>query len=157
MKRDTLLGRLEAWVQEEAGAQMRLLELLRRQRAALCASRRDGVEKAALAVEATMAERDARDRRRDDLIGAFARHFDVDPAALTVGSIAERLGDNGVRLAQMRAQLRTKTIEVQREGRIVAVLVRQNRALLREVIECVVGTAEAGVSDDGARILDARA
>ena len=51
MKRDTLLGRLEAWAQAETGAQTRLLALLRRQRKSLEASKHKDVETAAIAID----------------------------------------------------------------------------------------------------------
>lgn len=156
-KPDTLLGHLEAWVQEETGAQLRLLDLLERQEKAVSSKRSADMREAARKIEAELETRGARDRRRRDIFNAFARAWDVSANALTVGSIAERLGEHSERLVRMRTELASLTEEVRRMGRRATVLVRQNQSVLQEVIEFLVDQDGKDGADMGGRLVDAKA
>lgn len=156
-KPTTLLGHLEAWVQDETGAQFRMRDLLARQEKALKGHDADEMRAAVDAMEVELTSRDARERRRGEIFGAFARAWEISVGALTLRSIGERLGDHAQRLWRMRSDLESIAKDVQTRASRVAVLVRVNRSVINDVLEGLVG-CQTGSSDDfRGRLLDAEA
>ena len=150
-----LLPRFEAWAQEEIGAQQALGAALEGHARVLARGRPQEVE-------ASLAELDAADPRGserraelDRLLGEFARRAGVAVETLTLGSVAERFGQRGARLTRLRAELRDITTVVRDRSRTMTLVARQQRALVVQVLEAVLGR-EALEGNRGA-VVDGRA
>ncbi len=150
-----LLGRLEASVQEEIEAQRRLRALLADEARALRGSDLAELRAALERIGAEIDRRVARDARRKPLLAALARAFGVGRDTLTLGSIAERAGERGTRLARLREELRAAHADADAAARRAATLVRINRAALRDVVALLAGHAPDDPVPAGG-LLDAR-
>lgn len=152
-----LLRQLEACVQEELGAQGRALEGLRAQGEALRLGDPAALDACGRRLEGELGSVAARGERRALLIRRLAGAWRVDPRALTLASIAERAGDEGRRLARMRARLREVAAGVARQTRRNALHARLAQRTWGEVLEGVL----AGISGQSApvdgRLVDAEA
>jgi hypothetical protein len=153
-----LANRLIAWLQEELGAQQRLRGLLVEEERAIRAADADALSAAALRVEEEVRAGAARERRRGELMRAFGRAFGADPRALSLTSLAERLGA-GTREAEavlhVRGELRQVAAEVARLGRRIASLARYHDKLFTELMGTLLGV-EASRSNEGGVLIDAR-
>jgi hypothetical protein len=153
----TLLRHLEAYVQEEIGAQGRTLALLEAQQAAVATSEPESVAKATQAIEDELRTVAARARRRDELLRGFARFWNIDPQSLTFASLIERAGPEGERLRRQRRDLRTTAGRVARRARVVGTAARAHQRLTAEIIETVLADDERQAAGTGGVLVDAEA
>jgi hypothetical protein len=149
----TWLRQLEAYVQEELGAQGRLTGLLETQERALLSHERDALTSASEALQAEIAGSAARARRRDELVGQLARAWGVDASALTLASIARRSGVDGERLTRQRAELQRASQRVQKLARRANSAARLHSRLSGDIVRaCLAAGGEADVDAGGALV-----
>jgi len=157
MNADNLLRRLEAYVQEEIGAQSRALEFLEAQEQAI----RDGdagrIASCGSAVEAELRKVGERGRRREALLGELGRLWALAPKTLTLSSICERAAPGSERLARQTADLRKVVAAVTRSSRRLATAARMHRGLVLEVIETVLAGGDELCLAAGGTLVDAEA
>jgi hypothetical protein len=148
-------NRLEANLREELAAQVELLELLRRQEAAVVARTPDELVEVTSRIESALSAAAARRLRREPILRKVAELVQAAPSALTLRSIAERLGDEGVRLRGLREELREATSRVVRQNRRVAAVVGLHRRLNQEVLELVLAEEDSNPFERTGALVDA--
>ena len=157
MNTDNLLRQLEAYVQEEIGAQRRALEFLEDQERAI----RDGdaarISNSGSCVEGELRKVPGRSRRRAALLEEFGRLWAVAPKTLTLTSICERVGESSGRLARQTEELRCAVASVARSARRLASAARMHQRLVSEVIENVLAGEEQTCVAAGGTLIDAEA
>lgn len=156
---DTLINHLEANIREELAAQDRLLMLLEEQEQAIIAGLSEGVSIASKALDSESAGAARRTVSRKRLVKGISEAWHVPSGAMTLGSIAERAGERGKRLSELRSDLREKANEVARKNRRVASVARLHHQVIREVINTIFRDDEGGYLDGEAAgtLIDAEA
>jgi len=134
-----LLPRLESWAQEELGVQQRLAEALAVHERELGSGDADAIAASLTAIDAVDARGAARRRELDTVLRELAEAWGLATGVLTLGSVAERFGQDGARLARLRTTLRETCTDVQQRSRRVALIARQQREVVRLALETVVG------------------
>jgi hypothetical protein len=135
-------NRLEASLRDELAGQSELLQLLRRQESAVVTRTPDELVELTSRIETALSTAAARRLRRAPILRALAELLQVAPSALTLRSIADRLGSDGARLLVLREELRDVSAHIVRQNRRIAAVVGLHRRINQEVIELVL--AEAG-------------
>jgi len=157
MNEDNLLRRLEAYVQEEIGAQRRALEYLEAQEQAI----RDGdaarIASCGRSVDVELRKVGERGRRREALLAELGGLWAVAPKTLTLSSICERAAQGSERLARQTADLRKVVAAVTRTSRRLASAARMHRGLTMEVIETVLAGEDELCVASGGTLVDAEA
>lgn len=148
-------NRLEANLREELASQVELLELLRRQEAAVVARTADDLVEVTSCIESTLSAAAARRLRREPILRTVAELMQVAPSSLTLRSIAERLGEEGSRLRSLREELREATSRVVRQNRRVAAVVGLHRRLNQEVLELVLAEDDSNPFERTGALVDA--
>ncbi|MFT6361706.1 MAG: hypothetical protein ACJAZ8_000100 [Planctomycetota bacterium] len=149
---DGLIPRLEAWVQEELGAQRKLLENLKCQERAIVTTDLDSLDQYIQEGRDLRAKSGPRDRRRHMLLKDFERVWSVSAKAMTLGSIVARLGSNGRRLDILRRDLKTTLKEIGGLARRVRTFARYHQSVIHEVVEDVLETNADAISQGGALV-----
>jgi hypothetical protein len=153
----TLLRQLEAYIQEEIGAQQRLLALLGSQERALVAGVPAEIAAATQKLERELHALPQRARRRSELLDALAKTWNVAPRALTLASVIERVGDDGDRLRRQRSELRNCAGQVARATRRNAFNARAQERVNGEMLQAVLAAgSNAPLATSGA-LVDAEA
>lgn len=134
-----LLPRFEAWAQEEIGAQQALCAALEGHARVLGRGRPEEVEASLVQLDAADPRGGERRAEFEKLLCEFARRSAVAVETLTLGSVAERFGDRGARLARLRTELRDVATVVRDRTRTMTLVARQQRALVVQVLEAVLG------------------
>ncbi len=134
-----LLPRFEAWAQEEIGAQQALRAALEAHARVLARGRPDEVEAGLAELDAADPRGGERRRELEKLLCDFARRAGVAAETLTLGSVAQRCGERGARLARLRTELRDVATIVRDRTRTMTLVARQQRALVVQVLEAVLG------------------
>lgn len=153
----TWLRQLEAYVQEELGAQGRLIALLEDQERALLSHSRPAIESASHALQAQFAASSTRSRRREELVSRIAQVWGVAPQTLTLASIAERAAADGERLARQRAELQRATRKAQRLARRTAAAARLHSRLSNEIVRACLGADALSPRVEAGTVVDAEA
>jgi hypothetical protein len=107
------------------------------QERAIVAHRPAELERATRGLEAGLLGEAERGKRRASVIALLAAAWGVPARAMTLGSIAERAGDDGRRLVRLRDELRAATGRVLRQNRRVAALTASHRRLVQDVIRAI--------------------
>lgn len=137
--------KLEAYLQEEKGAQGRLLALLEAQEKAVVEGDTSALEITGAELEQELAGEPRRERRRREILNEIGRALGVPVGILTVRSLAERLGPDGERLMRLRDELREALVAVRRKSGRVAAIARGQRDIVRDVMCLLFGEPdEAG-------------
>ena len=153
----TLLRHLEAYVQEEIGAQGRTLALLDAQQEAVSSSDPAAIARSTSAIEGELRVVAARARRRDELLKGFARLWQIDVRSLTFASLIERAGPQAERLRRQRHDLRTAAGRVARRARVVGSAARVHQRLTADIIETVLSDEASDTVGSGGVLVDAEA
>jgi hypothetical protein len=149
--------RLSGWLQEEIAAQHRLDAALTEQERAMRAVETDAILASGERITEELRGASARERRRDALMRELGLAWGVDPKALTLNSIAGRLGREtreADTLLRQRSDLRTVAAMVARRGRRIASLARYHAGLFGELMNTLLGTEGTNTGD--AVLVDAR-
>ncbi len=163
MNLESIIIRLEAWLQEELAGQERLDTLLSQQEAAIRRSDDAALAEAGKAVDAELAGQPRRAAKRSLLLAELANTLGVAPTALTLTDIADRADTYGVdttRLRRLRETARDKTAAVLKRGRRVAALARYHQSLLSELMGILfdpTGSAGPGGTGERPHLIDAEA
>jgi hypothetical protein len=152
----TLVRHLEAYVQEEIGAQARTLTLVEAQEQAVRSADHVAVAKATRGLEEELRTAPERARRRGLLLEGFGRLWGIDPSALSLASLIERVGPDGGRLQRQRAELRELAGKVARSARRIGLATRAHQRLANEIIETLLAAQTSRV-DGGGALVDAEA
>ena len=152
-----LVRQLEACVQEELGAQKRVLDLLNRQEAALREGAPRAIDAATRAMQGELASLAARTERRNLLVRRLATVWSVDKGALTLASIAARSGKDGERLMRMRADLRLASARVARQTRRNAQTANLHQRTWNGILEDVLDALTGDDAPSDGRLVDAEA
>jgi hypothetical protein len=126
MTQQSLINRLEAYLQEELQARERSLVFLKQQE--------EAIAEATHALERELLSNVARSSRRDEVFQGLGRLWNVPASAMTLTSIAERMGVGSDRLRSLRDRLRNRTADVVRQNRRIAALTRVHRQLVQDVL-----------------------
>jgi hypothetical protein len=153
----TTLRQLEAYVQEEIGAQGRLLAALEAQDAALRSHEPERIAHATGALDAELEAQGNRAHKRRQLLESLASIWGVAASSLTLTSIAERAGDDGERLARQRHELERVTRRVQRLARRNTTIARFHQRLTADVLQALLVQDEGVQVSDGGALVDAEA
>jgi len=148
-------NRLEASLRDELAGQVQLLELLRRQEAAVVARTADDLVEVTASIESELSSAAARRLRREPILRKVAELMQLAPSSLTLRSIAERLGPEGVKLQALREELREATARVVRQNRRVAAVVGLHRRLNQEVLELVLAEEDSNPFERTGALVDA--
>jgi hypothetical protein len=148
-------NRLEANLRDELASQVELLELLRRQEAAVVARTPDGLVEVTGRIESLLSAAAARRLRREPILRKVAELMQVAPSSLTLRSIAERLGEEGARLRSLREELRETTSRIVRQNRRVAAVVGLHRRINQEVLELVLAEEDSNPFERTGALVDA--
>ncbi len=154
MTLESVVCKLEAYLQEEKGVQGRLLGLLEAQEKAVRAGDTQALEITGVELEAVLSGEPARDRRRCELVASIASSLGVPARIVSVGSLVERLGPKGERLGRLREELRDTLLEVRVEARKIAHIARGHQEVLRDVLRVIVG--DVGESGGSGMLVNAK-
>ncbi len=151
----TGLRQLEAYLQEELGAQGRLIRLLEDQERALLSHSRPAIESASHALQAQFSASATRSRRREEIIAQLAQTWGVAPQTLTLASISERAGDEGLRLARQRSDLQRATRTAQRLAQRTAAAARLHSRISSDVVRACLGVDASAPKLEAGSVVDA--
>lgn len=153
-----LAVQLAAWAQEELEAQREYLTALQRQEAAVRRAARTELSHSLEDLDRALEKRALREARRSTLLAKLADRFGVAPGTMTLRSVIERLGSQGIDTASLRArreELRGVVAEVTRTGRRLAAVAKVHQGLLDEVVRTLAGKDRNDAIHEGA-LIDAR-
>ena len=153
----SLLNHLEAWVRTEIAQQEKLAELIDNQIAAIQNASSEEFEQCTLAVDQALNATPERHAQRDRILTGFERLWDVPASAMTLRSIAARVGQEGERLLALRDELRERSAVVLKQGRKAQALFNLHRSLFREVIETLLTDENGSPFDQEGALVDASA
>ena len=163
MNRIIALRELEAWCPEELAAKQREERWLSDLERALIAEEGEQVVGLVEHLETSRQGCVGREPRLSHARSVLAKHFDLPAEACTLGSLAERCGAEGQRLATLRGELRAQVHRVGLRTKRVGTLARQQRRFLSEVLVELFGVdpgdsfnAEGETPCNG-RLVDSRA
>jgi len=148
-------NRLEGLLRRELSGQAALLELLRRQEAAVISRTPEPLAEVTECIERELASAAAHRLEREPVMQRLAGLLGVAPTALTLGSLIERLGEDGQRLQPLRDELRDMTAKVVRHNRRVAALVGLHRRLNQEVLEHLLAQDDSNPLERSGALVDA--
>lgn len=152
----TLLRQLEAHVQEEIGAQSRVLAALEAQGEALRSHESARIVTATAALDSEIAAQARRAERRNELLTSLATAWGLPAGTLTLGSIVQRVGDEGRRLARQRDELAETVGNVARQSRRNGLVARLHQRVTSEVLQAVlVESGSEAVLAEGGALVDA--
>ena len=152
----TLLRQLEAHVQEEIGAQSRVLAALEAQGEALRSHESARIVAATSTLDAEIMAQARRTERRTELLSALAAAWSLPTGTLTLGSIVQRVGDEGRRLARQREELAATVGNVARQSRRNGLVARLHQRVTSEVLQAVlVESGDNAVLAEGGALVDA--
>lgn len=152
----TLLRQLEAHVQEEIGAQSRVLAALEAQGEALRSHESARIVAATSTLDAEIMAQARRTERRNELLSALAAAWSLPTGTLTLGSIVQRVGDEGRRLARQREELAATVGNVARQSRRNGLVARLHQRVTSEVLQAVlVESGDDAVLAEGGALVDA--
>ena len=157
MNLPSLWMHLEQWMGEEIAGKRRLAELITEQETALLANRIDDLDRATLAVDAELNRELERSKRRQRIFTLLAKHWGVDAAALTLGSIVERGGSDAAAIGSMREELRGAAALVLKKNRRFARFANAHSRLVQDTLALVLHGDETLSHTDSGAVFDARA
>jgi len=153
----TLLRQLEAYVQEEIGAQGRIHTLLEAQSAALSSGVPARISESTRALDAETESAQRRGARRATLIAGLAQAWGLAASSLTLSSIVARTADEGERLARQRLELERAVLRVRKLTRRNNTIARFHQRLSADLLQAVLAPENDARVTDGGTLVDAEA
>jgi len=141
------MRKAEAWAQEELGTHLRLRQALVAHEESLVGTDSELIESTLEAVRAAGCDDLPRSRRRAEWLRGLGQAWQVEPSTLTLRSVAERAGDGGARLDDLRAELDSVARQVVDSARRVSLLARQQRAVVGEILSVFTGVDPTSEND----------
>lgn len=145
---------VEAWLQEELGAQRAILSALERIETAARSGSAAELERCGGELEGELARSPARDARRRALHERLAAHLGLPAHGLALSKLVARLAAAQVetaRLESLRAELKEIVLRVVAASRRLAAVARYHRGVLDELCELL----RSGADATGGRLVDA--
>ncbi|MBL4769819.1 MAG: hypothetical protein JKY61_01420 [Planctomycetes bacterium] len=148
---------LSAWIREETAAQEARLEVLEELRNSM--SQRD--PKVAEGILERLQNQDktgiGRENRRQAIFASLGKHWQISASMLTLRSIAERMGDEGSELMELRNQLVEVVKKVTVGGRMVSATAHMHRSVILDVLSVLFDGHHGDPLEEQGRLLDAEA
>ena len=160
MTLQALLAELESHVREEIAVQARVLVLLAEQEAALQRGSASEIVRTTAALEGELKRTARRASQRQEILARMGRHWSIEPKALTITSICERVRTSGAstsQLAALRTELRGLMAQVVRHCRRMGALARANGQVLHQAIESALRQTDPAASAEGGALVNAEA
>ena len=108
-------------------------------------------------METELSSNAERGQRRAQIVAALAAQWGIAPTALTLSSIATRLGDAGERVATKRSALREAVASELWANRRLGVLMGAERRLVRDLLRSIYGEDVEKALDGAGNLVDAQA
>jgi len=152
-----LANQLEALLDEELAARGRTTAVINRQIKALQAKDRVAFAGCTADMETELSSNAERGQRRAKIVAALAGQWRVAPTALTLTSIAKRLGEDGGRISTKRASLREAVATELWANRRLGTLMRAERQIVRDLLRSIYGEDVERALDSAGNLVDAEA
>lgn len=152
-----LANLLEANVRAELKLRRDMLERVVAQERAVLDNRRADLYAALKEVETLLARAAEPAAKRARLLAECGALWRVDARALTLGSVALRLGEHGRTLSELRVELREVLATLARRNRRLGALVALQRRIVRDVVGAVLGQSSGESLRDTGTVLYAEA
>lgn len=152
MNAKSLANLLEVNVLEELASKGQALELIEAQEQAVASNDVEAFTAANEQLKKLVEADGRRANKREVLMRQLADIWQVAADAQTLGSVATRLGEDGLRLSELRGELRSKVAEVIKRNRRLSALLGMHRRLNRDILQVVLG-AERGTEPTSAGTL----
>ncbi|MFT5197894.1 MAG: hypothetical protein ACI87O_000538 [Planctomycetota bacterium] len=148
---------LSAWIRDESAAQETRLTSLRELRESM--SQRDPqlLDDALAKVQEQDKTSRSRETRRQAIFDSLGKHWQVSPNVLTLRSIAERMGEGGSELLEMRTELADKLKQVTEASRMVSATAHMHRSVILDVMNVLFEGHGGDPMEEQGRLLDAEA
>ena len=157
MNEQKLANQLEALLDEELSARGRTTAIINEQIETLREKDRVAFGECIQRMENELASNSERGQRRAQIVAALATQWGIAPTALTLSSIATRLGDAGKRIAEKRATLREVVASELWANRRLGVLMGAERRLVRDLLRSIYGEDVEKALDGAGNLVDAQA
>lgn len=152
-----VLNLLEANVRAELRLRERLLELVEVQERGVLDNDREAVADALRELEMELGRAASQAVARARLLAELGELWGLDPACLTLRSVAERLGPRAAALADMRVELREAVAALAHRNRRLGALVALQRRVVRDVVGAVLGGSDGDAFRAAGTLLSAEA
>jgi len=152
-----LANQLEALLDEELAARGRTTEILNEQIEALQEKDLETFAECSQSMERELSSNAERGGRRARVVALLAAQWDIAPTALTLASIATRLGDAGERVLAKRSALREAVASELWANRRLGVLMGAERRLVRDLLRTIYGEDVEKALDGAGILIDAEA
>jgi hypothetical protein len=152
-----LLNLLEANVKAELRSRARMLQLVEAQEQGVLAAERAAVDGALAELEVELTRAAAQASARTRMLADLGALWGVDPAALTLSSVAQRMGARAAGLVEARRELREQVALLARRNRRLGALVALQRRIVRDVVGAVLGDSVGDVFRSPGTVLSAEA
>jgi len=143
VKLTKLANLLLSHLQDEQGVQNRLFTLLEAQEAAALSGSTEQIEATAKKIEQELSGESQRQTRRIALMSAFEGELGVPERMLTVGSLIERLEQQGIRTSELtavRSNLKAALLRVRKVSRKLVAIARGHGEVLNDVLRVLAGS-----------------
>ena len=157
MNERKLANQLEALLDEELAARGRTTAIINRQISTLQTKDREGFAECTRCMEQELSSNAERGQRRAKVVASLAAQWRVAPTALTLTSIAQRLGDDGSRISSKRAALREAVATELWANRRLGTLMRAERQIVRDLLRSIYGEDVEKALDSAGNLVDAEA
>jgi len=155
MSLTTLAIHLEAWLQEELGAQQAVLAALARLESAARSGSSADLARVGSELEELLAPAGQRDARRGVLVRRLGETLGVQPGELDLTRLCthlEAVHVDSSRIQRLRGTLRGVVTEVVRTGRRLAAMAQYHRGVFEEICQALLSGAPGGQD----HLIDAR-
>jgi hypothetical protein len=157
MSERKLANQLEALLDEELAARGRTTAILKEQIEALKLKDQEVFTDCTRRIESELTSNAERGGRRARIVAALAGQWGIAPTALTLSSIAARLGDAGERVAAKRTALREAVANELWANRRLGTLMGAERRLVRDLLRTIYGEDVEKALDGAGNLVDAEA
>lgn len=157
MNVQSLANLLEANVRDEIAAKREALALIEAQEQAVATTDVDAFDIAHERARQLVEADGRRAAKRAVMMKRLGEAWQVAADALTLGSVATRLGGDGARLAELRLELRELVAAVMKRNRRLSSLLGMHRRLNRDILKVVLGTEEGAEPTSAGTLVNAEA
>ncbi len=151
------LNHLTAWMRDEVQSQGERVETLRKLRESMAKKDPKHCEIVLETVQAQQERSHVSEKRRQTIFKALGMQWEVSPKVLTLRSIAERAGDDGLRIMELRSELQEKVEQVGVEGKMVNATARMHRTVILEVLNTLFDQKVGDPLEEQGRLFNAEA
>ena len=151
------LNHLTAWLRDEIQSQEERAETLAELRLTLSKKDPSDCERVLERVHRQENQGRVAEKRCQAIFRALGLQWDVSPKVLNLRSIAERAGEDCLRILELRGELVEKLERVQMEGKKVSATARVHRGIILEVLNGLFDQKVGDPMEEQGRLLDAEA